>query len=514
MKPHALKRFLLAGGVSCLAFASPAYATLKEALDALKEQDFTFAFEELTRLATEEDNDEARYHLGRMYEEGSGLEKNEQTAFKFYQEAAEKGNDKAALKIGNAYYTGEKLEKDYRKAFKWYTTSADKGNFSAQYNIGVMYEEGTGVAKDPVQAFKAYKKSGNQGYAPAQVALGRMFLKGIGTPQDYSQAVFWYKLAADQGDYDAQMNLAKLYANKTVRGLPFNVIGAHVYFNLLSAYGTSPLKEEASDLRDELTKTMRNEDVVAAQKKANRWKKKKREESLPSQVKEELFDDDGPRTVSKEAESEKKEEKEIPITVNTDLKELLVAAGISRRDLNKAVRGDDFTAIESDLKQKAEDGDALARLALGDLYVLGQGIKPNPKEAVKIYQGLAEENNAIAFFRLAPMYCEGNGMDPDLAECYKMMLLAKQYADKDSAPSVEEALQMLDENLDKEIRDAGKKLFDERETAKNNPAKGGKKKWSNLFSGGGDKDSGKKERKEKKKAPKEEDAVDDLFSGL
>ena len=76
MKPHALKRFLLAGGVSCLAFASPAYATLKEALDALKEQDFTFAFEELTRLATEEDNDEARYHLGRMYEEGSGLEKN------------------------------------------------------------------------------------------------------------------------------------------------------------------------------------------------------------------------------------------------------------------------------------------------------------------------------------------------------------------------------------------------------------------------------------------------------
>lgn len=85
------------------------------------------------------------------------------------------------------------------------------------------------------------------------MALGRMYLKGIGTPQDFTQAIFWYKLAADQGNVQAQMELANLYANTTIRGLPFNIIGAHVYFNLISAYGPSPMKEEAAVKRNELT---------------------------------------------------------------------------------------------------------------------------------------------------------------------------------------------------------------------------------------------------------------------
>ena len=89
MKLHTLKRFLVAGGVSWLALSSPAYATLKEALEAINDRDYSFALEELKRLAEKEQNAEARYHLGRMYNEGWGVEKDETTALDMFRQAAE-----------------------------------------------------------------------------------------------------------------------------------------------------------------------------------------------------------------------------------------------------------------------------------------------------------------------------------------------------------------------------------------------------------------------------------------
>lgn len=511
-----IKHLLFVGGFSFLMMSSPAYASLKEAVEAINEQDYSFALEELNRLIEQEKDMDAVYHLGRMYEEGMGVEKNEAEALRLYRQAAEGENEKAALKLGNAYYTGNGFEKDYQEAFNWYSVAAKKGSFPAQYNIGLMYEEGLGVKKDTVKAFQFYQKSADQGYAPAQISLGKFFLNGIGTPQDFSKAVFWYKLGADQGDFDAQMTLAKLYANTSVRGLPFSIVGAHVYFNLIAAYGSSPLKEEGALLRDNLTKEMSNEDVYLAQKRANRWRKKTREESLPSRVVEGITGDEDDDFTSdvQEDKSDKKgtDASKIEVSAKTNMQDLLVAAGISRRDLNKAVRADDFAEIEKALKEKEDDDVAL--LALGDLYVLGQGIPENPKEAMAIYKKLIEKNNnPIAFYRLAPMVCEGNGVDPDLAECYKLMTLAKKYSDEASLSTISDALQVLDENLDKEIRDLGKKMADEWGTEK----KQKKKKRFGLFGGDEDdekKEEAKKEKKEEAKKAEPEPKEDDLFSEL
>lgn len=522
---HSIGRLVF--GISCAAFASPAFATLQEAMEAVADGDYSFAIEELTRLADKEKNAEARYSLGALYEKGAGVPQDEMKALEIYQQSADEGSAKGALKIGNAFYTGQGRDKDYVKAFQWYKKAAEKGNYPAQYNIGLMLEEGVGVKKDLVAAFEYYKKSADQGYAPAQIALGRMYLKGIGTPQDFSQAVFWYKLAADQGNIKAQMELAKLYSNTTVRGLPFNVIGAHVYFNLISAYGTSPMKEEAMQKRDELMREMRNEDVVVAQNRALKWKKKTREESLPRLAREAAsLEEAGLESGTGTDTAQKEEPKEqIKVSAKTAVQEVIVAGGVSRRDLNRAVRDDKFQPVVDTLKQNADAGNDVAKLALADVYVLGQGIKADPKQALAIYSELGKKNDPIAFYRLAPMYCEGNGVEPDLVECYKYMLLAKKYADEDSLPTIAESLQMLDENLDKEIRDAGKKqagVWGE----KTEPTKAEKKKLFGLF--GGDSDDGdamdkpddakpadkadkKAEDRSKAKAAAEED---DLFADL
>ena len=98
MELRTLKRFLFIGSISCLVLSSPAYATVKEALEAIDEQDYGFALEELGRLAAE-DNSDAIYHLGRMYYDGLGVEANEISAMKLFLQAAEKGNEKAAVKV-------------------------------------------------------------------------------------------------------------------------------------------------------------------------------------------------------------------------------------------------------------------------------------------------------------------------------------------------------------------------------------------------------------------------------
>ena len=131
MKIPYLKRVVLAGGVSWLALCGPAFATLQEALDALKEQDYIFAMEEFTRLADKEENAEARYYIGRMYEQGTGVQQDELKALEFYQQAADQGSASAALKVGNAYYNGKGKEKDYKEAFKWYKKAADLMNGTA-----------------------------------------------------------------------------------------------------------------------------------------------------------------------------------------------------------------------------------------------------------------------------------------------------------------------------------------------------------------------------------------------
>ncbi|MCQ2965223.1 MAG: hypothetical protein MJ250_00600 [Alphaproteobacteria bacterium] len=454
MKKNSLFLFYL---ISSLPFQ--VNATLQEALDSIKEEDYTFALKELNRLIDVEQNEEARYQLGRLYENGWGVEQDSDKALQLYKLSAENGNENSALKLGNAFYMGRGVEKNYADALKWYKISAQKGNYAAQYNIGLMLEEGTGVKKNIIKAFEYYKKSGEQGYGPAQYALGKMYLKGEGTPQNFNAAIRWHKLAADQGDFDAQMDLAKLFSNTSMRGLPYSMTGAHTYYNLVSAYATTQtLKDEASLRREEITKKMKPEEILEAQRRAQKWHKKSRSESIPALQGETFLDEDIPQ---KKSNSSKAEQEQIELTVKTDKETMLVAAGIGRKELNDAIKKNDFRPILTKLENTASSGNVIAQIALGDLYMLGQGLQSDESTALKWYTEASKKNNPIAFFKLAPIYCEGNVVDPDLAKCYMYVLLAKKYTDDNSAPFIDETLKMLDDSFDLEIRQTGEKLADE-----------------------------------------------------
>ena len=94
--------------------------------------------------------------------------------------------------------------------------------------------------------------------------------QGRGLPQDYQEALRWCGLAADQGHGRAMFMLGRLY--HTGHGVQRDVVRAHMWYNLASAYGY----EEGKRWRDRLAAgndpvQMTRDQVVEAQKLAREW---------------------------------------------------------------------------------------------------------------------------------------------------------------------------------------------------------------------------------------------------
>ena len=78
------------------------------------------------RYVDEEDT-EACYKLGQMYQSGRGVVKDNNEAFKWYKKAAERGHKEAQFGLGNMYCKDEGVEQDYIEAYKWYILSSNQG---------------------------------------------------------------------------------------------------------------------------------------------------------------------------------------------------------------------------------------------------------------------------------------------------------------------------------------------------------------------------------------------------
>ncbi|MBV9610063.1 MAG: sel1 repeat family protein [Acidobacteria bacterium] len=73
----------------------------------------------------------------------------------------------------------------------------------------------------------------------------------------------------------------------------------------------------------------------------------------------------------------------------------------------------------SDLRTRAEAGDATAQVLLGDAYRDGAGVAQNYEQAAKWYSAAAEQGNAEAQGSLGFLYSLGRGVDRDYASAEK-----------------------------------------------------------------------------------------------
>src|SRR5215475_3863064 len=61
---------------------------------------------------------------------------------------AEAGDEESQVELGRRYEFGEGVAKDQVEAVKWYRKAAEQHVAAAQYYLGNCYYQGTGMAKD------------------------------------------------------------------------------------------------------------------------------------------------------------------------------------------------------------------------------------------------------------------------------------------------------------------------------------------------------------------------------
>jgi len=160
---------------------------------------------------------DALCQLGENYLNGkSGYPKDYNKAVHWFRKAADKGFAKAQNWLGRCYQEGWGVSKNDSEAVKCFRKAADQGDASGQYNLGYCYEHGNGVEQSYSKAVEWYRKSADQGLAWAQYNLGYCYEHGKGVMSDRNKAIQWYRKAADQGHDDAKSALKRLESSGSV----------------------------------------------------------------------------------------------------------------------------------------------------------------------------------------------------------------------------------------------------------------------------------------------------------
>lgn len=266
------------------------------------------------RSAADQGRAAAQYMLGKMYQSGFGVLKDDAEALKWFTLAADQGDVTTQYLVGRLYETGQGVLENKTEAVKWYILAAeqgqlgagvkvqnyaaegigitefiraaDRGDAIAQYFLAQMYDVGDpyGVPEDNAKAQTLYRMAGvesgefsdwpylfslglielhqfaDEGRAIAQYALARLYDEPLRhPPEDNTKAVKWYILAAEQGHSKAQFNLGVMYDNG--EGVLEDYVQAYAWYNLSAAQGN----EMASLNKDKLRKLMTRDQVQKAQ---------------------------------------------------------------------------------------------------------------------------------------------------------------------------------------------------------------------------------------------------------
>ena len=111
--------------------------------------------------------------LGLTYLNGTDeITTNDKEAFKWFKVAAEQGNPIAQFHLGEFYAYGKEVEQDFNEAFKLIKSAAEQGDAEAQFHLGAYYDIGIGITQDYNEAFRWYKAAAEQGHAGGQFDLG------------------------------------------------------------------------------------------------------------------------------------------------------------------------------------------------------------------------------------------------------------------------------------------------------------------------------------------------------
>lgn len=149
--------------------------------------------------------------LGRLYEQGRGVEQSDSQSFKYYQMAADEGQAQAGVKVGRIYLTGNKdlsIDRDYGLAIKYFEIGALASWPESQFMLADMYRRGLGVNANRTEGLRWLILAAKKKYAPSHVALARIYFEGEGVLVDRVKGWSYIELASRfaEGDEGQEVN--------------------------------------------------------------------------------------------------------------------------------------------------------------------------------------------------------------------------------------------------------------------------------------------------------------------
>ncbi|XP_054552184.1 protein sel-1 homolog 2 isoform X2 [Talpa occidentalis] len=139
-----------------------------------------------------------------------------QKALYYFLKAAKAGSANAMAFIGKMYLEGNAAApQNNATAFKYFSMAASKGNAIGLHGLGLLYFYGKGVPVNYAEALKYFQKAAEKGWPNAQFHLGFMYYSGSGVWKDYKLAFKYFYLASQSGQPLAIYYLAEMYATGT-----------------------------------------------------------------------------------------------------------------------------------------------------------------------------------------------------------------------------------------------------------------------------------------------------------
>jgi TPR repeat protein len=215
------------------------------------------------------------------------------------------------------------------------------------------------------QEFSALKQQAASGDAAAQCGVGRMYSLGKGVPEDDAQAVLWFRKAAEQGDAHAQYDLGVLYYEG--HGVPQDYAQSARWLRKAAEQGYADAQYNLGVLYYE----GENQGVPQDDTQAPFWRRKIR----------------------------------------------AWRAYINSVDFHNSEHWR-YTQAALWFRKAADQGDAEAQDALGDLYDSDQGGLQDYEQAAFWYRKAADQGYADAQWSLGGLYLDGQGVPRDYAEAY------------------------------------------------------------------------------------------------
>ncbi|MCB5205370.1 sel1 repeat family protein [Neorhizobium sp. T786] len=248
-----------------LAATGVAAGALEEGQAAFEAGRYEAAFMSFSRAFADGDG-EGAYAAARMLELGLGVDRDPVSAAVLYRRGMEAGHPACLNRVALMYYRGEqRVGQNYPQALALFARAAEAGDANGTFNLGKMYFEGKGTDRDIERALALYRQAGERDHVLALNTLGSLYKSGS-QEGDLDKARGYFERSAQLGNALGLYETALFHLHDG--DSPQNLRAAHTNLNLASARGF----DKASEALEQLTASMRPDDVAAAQANARAFK--------------------------------------------------------------------------------------------------------------------------------------------------------------------------------------------------------------------------------------------------